>query len=116
MPVEDTFEYSARWDSVGLDCGYCIHFSGPNTWPDEDQISRCTLHGLSLALELNQRGYKQWEWFCKDFEDTGKAFSEAVAHFRSIRNELSPGILYRLYGKDDKLLEFPFEEIGNSSI
>lgn len=105
MPVKDTFEYAARWDSVGLDCSFCQHFRGPTQWPDATRVSRCELHGVSLAIELGADNCKHWEWFCQDFKDNGRAFPPSVAHFQEIRQKLEPKVLYRFYGKDGFLLE-----------
>ena len=69
VPLKDTFAYTARWDSVGLDCSYCSHFVGPAEWPDKARESRCRFHRISLAVEIGRNGYKEWEWFCKNFED-----------------------------------------------
>ena len=105
MPVKDTFEYAARWDSVGLDCVYCQHFRGPEKWPDTNRVSRCNLHHVSLAIELRDSCYKNWEWFCHEFADTGRAFPPSVAHFHEIRQQLTSGVLYRFYGDDGYLVE-----------
>ena len=67
MTLKDTFPYTARWDSVGLDCSYCVHFIGPTSWPDKNHVSHCALHDLPLTIELGEDGFKQWEWFCRDF-------------------------------------------------
>jgi hypothetical protein len=105
MPVKDTFDYAARYESVGLDCAFCQHFRGPEKWPDISRISRCELHHVSLAVELREEGYKLWEWFCRDFTDTGRAFTPSVAHFLEIREQLEPEVLYRFYGTDGFLVE-----------
>ena len=118
MPLKDTFAYTARWDSVGLDCSYCSHFVGPAEWPDKARESRCRFHRISLAVEIGRNGYKEWEWFCKNFEDINTkeqcAYPPAVEHFVSIRNHLQDRILYRLHGKEGYLVEYPFEDIENS--
>jgi hypothetical protein len=111
MPIKDTFKYDARWDSVGLDCSFCRHFRGPSEWPDTDRVSRCELHGVSLAIELAGSGYKDLEWFCRDFADTGRAFPPAVAHLEMLRDELEPRILYRFYGNDGYLVEHRMEHL-----
>ena len=120
MPVKDTFAYSARWDSVGLDCSYCVHFGGPHRWPDKEQISKCHLYGISLAIELRGNGYKEWEWFCKGFEnntqlDTG-ANASALEELDNIRPLLQEHILYRLYGEDGFLQEYPFENLQPNAL
>ncbi len=105
MPIKDGFSYASRWDSVGLDCQHCKYFYSPKEWPDENRVSFCKLHKVSLSIELNKEGYKEYEWFCKDFENTGKADENAVKYFESIKNSLQPRILYRLYGADGNLIE-----------
>ena len=114
MPVKDTFEYAARWDSVGLDCSDCRHFSGPTDWPDTARLSQCKLHGVSLAIELGDTGYKNMEWFCRDFADTGRAFPRAVSHLETIRQLLEPRVLYRFYGTDGYLVEHQMRELEPS--
>jgi len=110
MPVADTFQRAARWDSVGLDCSSCRHFAGPEQWPDTQRVSCCKLHSLSLAIEIGEDGHKKWEWFCRDFANKD-AFPPAVQHFLSIRAELEAGILYRLYRTGGCLLEYRFADL-----
>ena len=111
MPVKDTFEYAARWDSVGLDCSSCQHFRGPAQWPDAAHVSRCELHGISLAIQLRADGYKDGGYFCHDFTDTGRAFPPSFAHFLEIRKQLEPRVLYRCYGADGFLIEHQMADI-----
>lgn len=115
MPIKDTFAYSDRWDSAGLDCSCCVHFAGPDQWPDKQQISKCHLYGISLAIELNSHGFKEWEWFCQRFEnnaDLGKgANPSALQVLDTIRPQLREHILYRLYSKDGFLQEHTFESL-----
>ena len=115
MPIKDSFSYDARWNSVGLDCQHCRHFQGPENWPDKEGASFCKLHNKSLMIELNSNGYKEFEWFCKDFDDNGSAYSKALQHFYEIRKGLSPGVLYRLYGKDGNLVEYRMKDLNNST-
>jgi len=105
MRTPDTFSYSARWDSVGLDCSYCTHFVGPEKWPDGSRISSCSFHKVSLAIELGKNGYKNWEWFCSNFSNNGSAHPSAFAHLQKINHSLKPGVLYRLYSEDGYLIE-----------
>jgi hypothetical protein len=105
MPVKDTFKYAARWDSVGLDCAHFRHFHGPEKWPDTGRVSRCEFHHVSLFIELKDSCYKNWEWFCREFADTGRAFPSSLAHFYEIHEHLEPGVLYRFYGEDGYLVE-----------
>ena len=111
MPVKNTFEYEARWDSVDLDCSFCHHFRGPSEWPDVASVSHCELHGVSLAIELAASGYKDMEWFCRDFADTGRAFPPAVAHLETMRQELEPRVLYRFHSTDGYLVEYRMEQL-----
>jgi Protein of unknown function (DUF3592) len=110
-PLPDTFPYTARWDSVGLSCSHCAHFRGPDQWPDTARTSRCTLHGLSLAVELDGRGFMEGEWFCRDFKDGGKAHAQSVRHLDAIRGSLQTGVLYELHCIDRKLGEHPFDQL-----
>ena len=111
MPVRDTFLYEGRWDSVGLDCSYCLHFIAPVAWPDEQRESQCGLHRLSLAIELGQDGFKSGEWFCADFAWNGdpRARAQARAEFEVTLPELKRDVLYGLYGSEGYLLEHEFE-------
>ena len=111
MPIKDTFSYSARWNSVGLDCSYCIHFAGPTQWPDIERVSRCELHKMSLTIGLGRNGYKEWEWFCKDYKSNGRAFPKSVREFQVIQPQLRPNILNRLYGSNGFLVEYDFNEL-----
>lgn len=111
MPVKDPFSYSARWDSVGLDCSYCIHFVGPTAWPDVERTSHCGLHNVSLAIELATTGFKEGEWFCKDFVDNCKANKKAIEEFEKTRDLFLPAVLYGAYGKEGFLKEVTFEKL-----
>ncbi|HEV2104449.1 MAG TPA: hypothetical protein VGU27_01880 [Candidatus Eisenbacteria bacterium] len=129
MPIRDTFPHTARWDSVGLDCSDCVHFAGPPSWPDVERMSRCTLHRLSLAVELGPNGYKEGEWFCRDFaaralQERGllhrlfgrsgthtRASPDAVRHLNGIKPELQPHVLYGFHGEDGNLKECPFAQL-----
>jgi hypothetical protein len=115
MPVKDTFKYASRWNSVGLDCSSCRHFHGPEKWPDVNRVSRCELHGVSLAIELADTGYKSMEWFCQEFTDTGKAFASSVAHLHEIRQQLEAGVLYGFYGADGYLVERKIVELKKTN-
>ena len=115
MTIKDPFSYSARWDSIGLDCSFCNHFQGPDTWPDLKRVTRCNLHQIPLSIELDESGYKKWEWFCKDFDDKD-AFPKAVEEFLTIKDELKQYIIYRGYDrKTGRLLEFKFEDLPEST-
>ena len=113
MSVRDTFPHTARWDSVGLDCSYCRHFSGPPSWPDVAGASRCGLHQLPLAIELGPDGYKQGEWFCRDFVqgDSKKASATAVRHLHLVRDDLAAEVLYGFSGTDGQLKEHSFGDL-----
>jgi hypothetical protein len=111
MPVRDTFPYTARWDSVGLSCAHCVHFQGPEEWPDTARSSRCALHNLALAVQLRPSGFLDGEWFCRDFKDGGRAHAPAVQHLHEIHGTLQAGVLYRLYCSDGNLGEYRFDEL-----
>jgi len=114
MLIEDSFPRAGRWDSVGLDCGVCKHQANAK-WPNRQRNYRCGLHDMSLTIELGKNGYMDGEWFCRDFEDDGRAERQAVEHFLAIRNRLQPRVLYQFaddpYGKHKRLDEHPFEVI-----
>lgn len=103
--IKDPFSYSARWDSVGLDCSFCKHFIGPETWPDEKRVSRCGYHNVSLAFQLREGNFKGGEWFCKHFLDNGRAFPRAVREFKTIEADLEEDIVYGAYGEKGQLKE-----------
>ena len=128
MPVRDTFPHTARWDSVGVNCVSCRHFSGPASWPDSDRVSCCRLHGLSLAFQLDDRGFVDGEWFCRDFatptveapagllkrvftRSMSPTSSAAVDHLAQIRDQLQASVVYGFYGRDGNLQERPFSEL-----
>jgi hypothetical protein len=81
------------------------------TWPDRERISHCGLHNVSLAIELAKNGFKEGEWFCKDFADNGKANKKAAEELEKTRNSLLPKVLYGAYGEDGFLKEVPFEKL-----
>lgn len=111
MPIRDTFKYTARWDSVGLDCSNCINEMNPNNWPDVNRVYSCKLHKIYLSVELNKEGYKEGEWFCKNFNNKGDANIEALKNFEAIRPKLSENVLYGFYGENGYLKEIPFSEL-----
>jgi hypothetical protein len=111
--VKDNFSYSARWETVGLDCCFCINFCGPATWPDVGRVSNCRLHKISLAIEIGVHGYKQGEWFCKQYTDVGKAYPPALKEFETMKPQLKERILYRAaYGETENLIEVRFSDTG----
>ena len=111
IKIKDPFSYSARWDSVGLDCSTCIHFSEPPKWPDKSKSISCKLHKISLEIELGKNGYKEKEWFCKDFQDNGKSYEKAIKEFEAVKENLNTGILYNCYNGDDCLGETIVQEL-----
>jgi hypothetical protein len=111
MPIEDKFPHEGRFDAVGLDCSNCKHQMGSG-FPNINRDYCCALHQISLTIELQENGYKLWEWFCKDFENNGSAEPAAVAHFNQIKESLASQTLYRLYNDDGYLKEFAFSELG----
>ena len=82
MPIKDTFPHEYRWDSVGLDCGVCKYMIKPVTWPDRKRVSCCRYHKISLKNILNEEGYIDGEYFCKNFKNNGGAYSPALKHFK----------------------------------
>jgi hypothetical protein len=130
--VRDTFQRLPNLDSVGLDCAECSHFAGPSKWPDREQVSRCSLHDLSLAVELNPKGYKASEWFCRGFEDAGHTVQQgplarlfgltpmpavsqaALGKLDEMRLELRVDVLYGFSSEGKDLKEIPFAEIARN--
>lgn len=110
--MRDPFSYSSRWDSIGLDCCNCNHFSGPLNWPDVNKEIKCLRHRISLRIQLGNDGYKKWEWFCKHF-DNRNADPESVKEFETIRSELDEGLLYRGYGENGQLVELNIDRLTN---
>ena len=113
MTIRDPFSYSDRWDSVGLDCCQCVHFAGPEKWPDIQRISHCSMHKISLSVELARSGYKSGEWFCKDFKDDGKGRTslKALQEFNAVKDQLEPLKLYGAYGENGNLKEYNFNDL-----
>lgn len=113
MAIRDFFSYSDRWDSVGIDCSYCAHFVGPASWPDKERMSHCAFHKVSLAIELRESGYKEGEWFCKEFKNNDKRTNpKALQEFENIRGQLDFQKLYGAYGKEGNLKEFDFKDFN----
>ena len=116
MPVADPFDYSGRWGSVGLDCSNCQHFSGPARWPDAARELSCRLHNVSLAIELADSGYKEGEWFCREFANDGSALEAAQRSFGTLAASLAMGVLYRVNGPGTFLYEVPMRELPASAV
>jgi len=94
MPVKDEFSYSAKWDSVGLSCGFCKHQKNAEKWPNIERNYSCGLHGIPLRIELRESGYLKGGWFCKSFDDNGDAYPAAVSELNKFKDKLEEGILY----------------------
>ncbi len=109
MPVKDTFSYTAKWESAGIDCSSCKFFAGPAEWPDKNNKSKCTKHNIPLVIELGEDKYKEGEWFCRDYSDKD-GFSNAVEHFHRIKHQLQPRTLYRC-NQGEYLIEYNFDDI-----
>jgi hypothetical protein len=112
--MKDPFSYSARWDSVGLDCSFCIHQKEVE-WPNKDRDYSCRLHGISLAATIASSGYKEGEWFCSSFENNGRVNMKAVNEFDSIKRQLKSNVLYGAYGENGTLKEIPFYELQKNT-
>ena len=108
--MKDPFSYSARCDSVGLDCSFCVHQKEVE-WPNKNKDYSCLLHGISLVATIAKNGFKEGEWFCSSFESNGKANDKAVVEFKSLNEILELDILYGAYGKDGNLKEISFNEL-----
>jgi hypothetical protein len=111
MAIKNTFPFSSRWNSIGLDCSFCRHQAAEPRWPLVDRRYKCDRHGVPMAVQVGRDGYKVGEWFCSDFEDNGRAHPEAVAHFRGLKARLAPRVLYGLHTVDGHLSEISFEEL-----
>jgi len=108
--MKDTLSYSARWDSVGIDCAFCKH-QNDVAWPNIKRDYVCKLHKISLAVTVAKNGFKEGEWFCSKYESNGKANENALNEFSSFRDKLASNILYGAYGKDGNLKEIPFSQL-----
>ena len=108
--MKDIFTYSARWNTVGLDCSFCKHEKSVE-WPNKNRDYACQLHRISLTPTITKDGFKEGEWFCSKFENNGKANVKAINEFESFRGELESNILYGAYGKDGILKEIQFTEL-----
>ena len=121
MPVEDIFKYTARWDSVGLDCSYCIYEANA-VWPNIEQNYACQFHNCGLSVQLGQNGYKEGEWFCKCFakkeeswitkwfKNPRRPHPDAIMVFKQIKNQLNDQVLYKCE-KKKYLAEIPFKNL-----
>jgi len=104
MAIRNEFTFSARWQTCGVDCSFCKHFRGPESWPDLEGRANCTFHQVGLSFRLNSRGYISGEAFCKNFSNAGDAFNEGVATFDKIQASLEENVLY-LAEQDKEYLE-----------
>jgi hypothetical protein len=66
-------------------------------------------------LQLGSNGYKEGEWFCRDFKDNGEANPKAVQELENIREKLSPSSLYKAEQDEDNLIEFPFDQLKSAT-
>jgi hypothetical protein len=112
--MKDPFSYSARWDSIGLDCAYCVHENDVK-WPNKDKDYACELHNISLATTLGKNGFKEGEWLCSSFKDNGKANSKAKQQLLSIAKPLRPDTLYGAYEQDGFLKELSFSDLRKNT-
>jgi hypothetical protein len=111
MMIEDTFSYSDRWDGFDIDCSACTHEANGDHWPNTERDNKCGLHNVPLRIELRESGYKEGEWFCRDFENNGKAYPKAMKELESMRTLLQVRVLYGCYGQNHLLKEVPFEKL-----
>jgi len=114
MAVRNKFLYNARWESAGINCTFCKYCELPEKWPDKERKLRCKKHNISLAIILTDNGFCNGEWICKDFEDNGRAFPEAVKIFKEkIKKDMQEGILYELGEGQKYLEEYPMNKLSN---
>jgi len=109
--MKDPFSHSARWDSVGLDCSNCKYFHGPEDWPDKDRESKCDLHNISLQIQLGKNGYKEGEWFCKNYYNQD-AHPKSFKEFKSVYGDFKSHVLYQTDLENEELVEVDFEELN----
>ena len=111
MEIESPFSFYARWDSAGISCTLCKYASA-NGWPDLDRSFACRKHNVPLRAELDTRNYVLGEWFCKDFENDGRAHAKPLAEFETIKHSLVADILYRVDPDKNLLVQTPFSELS----
>jgi|SRR6266403_1597692 len=111
MEIKNPFSFCARWDSAGISCTLCKYASA-NDWPDVDRSFACRKHNVPLRAELDTRNYVLGEWFCKDFENDGRAHAKPRAEFETIKHSLAVNILYRVDPDKDLLVQTPFSELS----
>lgn len=109
--VKNSFKREGRWDSVGLGCSNCQFFKSPLKWPDHNHEIYCTLHKVSLALELRENNYLGGEWFCKNFQSNGKALKNAVEHLEEVKDQLKENVLYEFGKIGDDLKEVNIDQL-----
>lgn len=51
------------------------------------------------------------EWFCKDFENDGRAHAKPLVEFETIKPLLAADILYRVDPDRNLLVQTPFSEL-----
>ena len=65
-----------------------------------------------MRVELDARNYVSGEWFCKDFENDGRAHAKPLAEFEAIRHSLAADVLYRVDPDRNLLVPTPFGELS----
>ncbi len=110
MNTKDNFSYSARWESVGLTCSYCVHQKNGTEWPNKLRNFSCGLHKLSLSFQLRENGYLNGEWFCKDFADDGKSYPPGLQEFKELKTGLKEKTIYSPVHKEF-LKEISFSDL-----
>lgn len=106
----DDFPRIGRWDSIGIDCSLCRN-ERTSGWPNADRPYCCGRYGISLWVEIGPNGYKDGEWFCRDFDGNGRESESAVHHLRNVRHSLEPHVLYG-FVEGAVLREIPFPQLG----
>ena len=71
----------------------------------------CDKHKVSMKYRLSAKNYLDGEWFCKFFDNSGRALEKAVSEFESIRGELDDSTMYGGYGHDGNLKEIPLKDL-----
>lgn len=96
MAIEDPFTYQGRFDSMEIDCSFCVSYVGPKEWPDVNWVSRCKLFNISLHFQLQEDGYRRGAWFCKNYAEKNTIGSPIpLGELDSIREKLDDSTIYR---------------------
>ena len=105
MIGKDTLPPSSACDPSDPDCSLCGNFRGPAHWPDTQEVSRCTLNRVSLAVQLGPDGYRRGVWFCQGFKSKQSQSRQSRVRWSQLRRQLEPGTIYTFAGTNRYLIE-----------